>query len=97
MAQLECSKPLTQDTSVRAGVAANCCRLVDASELSTLPVVHHSRLFRAPVTHVAFSSCAAYLAVAAGSTQRVALLKVAEAGQQVQLLGYVKAAGMKLT
>lgn len=75
------------------GVAANCCRLIDASDLSTLPVVHHSRLFRAPVTHVAFSSCAAYLAVAAGSTQRLALLKVAATGQQVQLLGYVKAAG----
>lgn len=55
--------------------------------------MHHSRLFRASVTHVGFSACGTYLAAAAASTDRVALLKVTGAGQQVQLLGYVKAEG----
>jgi predicted membrane-bound mannosyltransferase len=68
-------------------------RIVNASDLVTLPVVYHSRLFKAAVTAVAFSPCGIYLAVAAASTGRVALLKVAAAGQQVQLLGYVKAEG----
>jgi 6-phosphogluconolactonase (cycloisomerase 2 family) len=68
-------------------------RIVNASDLVTLPVVYHSRLFKAATTAVAFSPCGSYVAVAAASTGRVALLKVAAAGQQVQLLGYVKAEG----
>jgi 6-phosphogluconolactonase (cycloisomerase 2 family) len=68
-------------------------RLVNTSDLGSLPVVHHSRLFRGPVSHVAFSPCGVYLAVAAAATGRVALLKVAAAGEQVQLLGYVNAEG----
>lgn len=69
------------------------CRLVNTSDLSSLPVVHHTRLFRAPVVHVGFSCCGTYLAAAAVDTGRVALLKLAAAGQHVQLLGYVKVEG----
>lgn len=74
-------------------MTAYSCRLVNTSDLGSLPVVHHSRLFSGTVTHVAFSACGLYLAVAAAATRRVALLKIAAAGQQVQLLGYVNADG----
>ena len=62
------------------------------SDLSSLPVVQHTRLFRAPVTHVGFSCCGAYLAAAAVDAGRVALLKLGAAGH-AQLLGYVKIEG----
>jgi 6-phosphogluconolactonase (cycloisomerase 2 family) len=68
-------------------------RLVNTLDLGSLPVVHRTRLFRAPVTHVAFSSCGGYLAAAAASTGRVALLKIGRGGQHVQLLGYAQAEG----
>jgi hypothetical protein len=65
------------------------CRLVDTADLSSLPVVHHSHLLKAPVTHVSASPCGSYLAAAAASTGHVTLLKLG-AEQHVQLLGFVQ-------
>lgn len=62
-------------------------------DLGSLPVAYHSRLFKCPVTHTAFSTCGGYLAAVSGSTGHVALLKVAAAGQEVQVLGYVQTQG----
>lgn len=70
------------------------CRLINTSDLASLPVVYRSRLFRAALRLVAFSADSAYLAAASADSGSVALLKVADAGQQVDLLGYFDVAGM---
>jgi hypothetical protein len=69
-------------------------RLVSLLDLARLPVTHHSRLFREPLTHVAFSVCGSYLAAAAASTGRVALLRVTGAGAAAELLGYASTEGV---
>lgn len=63
-------------------------------DLARLPVTHKSRLFREPLTHVAFSACGGYLAAAAASTGRVALLRVTGAGAAAEVLGYASTEGV---
>lgn len=69
------------------------CRLVGLSDLRNLPVVFCERLFKAPLSCLALSANGEHLAVAAHQQQQVAVLRVDDAGQGAEVLGYVHTAG----